>query len=235
MTIKGVLFDFSGTLLRIETTESWLRAVLAEAGTVLPEPEFRRCAQELEYVGALPGGTPSPRVPDHLRDIWAVRDESADNHRIAYTGLSGVVDLPHPGLHDALYNRHMTPPAWGPYPDTAAVLAGLRERGIRVGVLSNIGWDLRPVFREHGLDQYVDTYVLSYEHGIQKPDPRLFGIALEQLGVAPEDALMVGDDRHADGGAAQLGCAVHFVDHLPAHERPGQLLPVLGLVDGSAG
>ncbi len=235
MTIKGVLFDFSGTLLRIETTDSWLRACLDEAGMELSEAEFRRYADELDHIGALPGGTPTPRVPDHLRDIWAVRDTSAENHRDAYTGLSGVVELPSPALHGALYDRHMTPPAWGPYPDTAPVLQGLRERGVRVGVVSNIGWDLRPVFREHGLDPYIDTYVLSYEHGIQKPDPRLFAVALEQLAVAPEDTLMVGDDRRADGGAAQLGCAVHFVDHLPAHERPGQLLPVLDLVDGRAG
>ncbi|MFI6937921.1 HAD family hydrolase [Streptomyces sp. NPDC050418] len=235
MTIKGVLFDFSGTLLRIEGTDSWLRAVLDETGTTLDEAEFRRCADELDYVGAIPGGSPTPRVPEHLGAVWAVRDESMENHRAAYTGLSGVVTLPSQDLHGALYDRHMTPAAWGPYPDTEQVLRGLRERGIRVGVVSNIGWDLRPVFREHGLDPYIDAYVLSFEHGIQKPDPRLFAVALERLGVAPQDALMVGDDRRADGGAAELGCAVHFVDHLPAAERPGQLLPVLALVDGAAG
>lgn len=36
MTIKGVLFDFSGTLFRVESTESWLRAVLADTGVALP-------------------------------------------------------------------------------------------------------------------------------------------------------------------------------------------------------
>jgi putative hydrolase of the HAD superfamily len=40
---------------------------------------------------------------------------------------------------------------------------------------------------------------------------------------------MVGDDRHADGGAAALGCAVHFVDHLPVDERPEALRAVLAL------
>jgi putative hydrolase of the HAD superfamily len=124
----------------------------------------------------------------------------------------------------------MTPAAWAPYPDAAGVLAALRERGIAVGVVSNIGWDLRPVFRAHGLDLYVGAYVLSYEHGIQKPDPRLFRRACDVLGVAPEDTLMVGDSRPADGGAAALGCAVHFVDHLPVSARPDGLRPVLGLV-----
>jgi hypothetical protein len=41
---------------------------------------------------------------------------------------------------------------------------------------------------------------------------------------------MVGDSRSADGGAAALGCRVHFVDHLPADQRPNGLLPVLDLV-----
>ncbi len=76
----------------------------------------------------------------------------------------------------------------------------------------------------------MDAYVLSYEHGVQKPDPRLFETACEALGHAPRDVLMVGDDRRADGGAAALGCAVHFVDHLPADERPAGLRPVLARV-----
>jgi putative hydrolase of the HAD superfamily len=98
-------------------------------------------------------------------------------------------------------------------------------------VVSNIGWDLRPVFREHGLDPFVGTYVLSYEHGVQKPDPRLFATACAELGIAPGNTLMVGDDRTADGGAAALGCALYFVDHLPAADRPDGLRPVLDLVD----
>jgi putative hydrolase of the HAD superfamily len=231
MTIKGVLFDFSGTLFRVESTESWLRAVLAEADIPLSEAELVRAAQDLESAGALPGGAfPAGPLPDDLNDVWAIRDESAQAHRAAYTGLSRRVALPDPRLYDALYDRHMVPEAWRPYPDAEEVLGALRERGIAVAVVSNIGWDPRPVFRAHGLDPYVGAYVLSYRHGIQKPDPRLFAIACDALGVAPEDTLMVGDSRPADGGAAALGCAVHFVDHLPVTERPDGLRPVLDLI-----
>ncbi|MFI9170328.1 HAD family hydrolase [Streptomyces lincolnensis] len=229
--MNAVLFDFSGTLFRIESTESWLRAVLAEAEVLLAEPEVLRAAQALERSGALPGGAPAVRrIPDELAAVWEIRDESAELHRAAYTGLARQVPLPDPALHDALYERHMTPAAWTPYPDAVEVLGALRERGIAVGVVSNIGWDPRPVFREHGLDAYVDTYVLSYEHGIQKPDPRLFATACAALGVEPNGTLMVGDDRRADGGAAALGCGVHFVDHLPVAQRPDGLRPVLDLV-----
>ncbi|GGN08681.1 HAD family hydrolase [Streptomyces fuscichromogenes] len=228
--MTAVLFDFSGTLFRIESTESWLRAVLAETEVPLSEAELVQAAGALEVAGAQPGGAFPVALPEELAGVWAVRDESAELHRAAYTGLSRRVTLPDPALHDALYERHMTPRAWTPYPDAARVLRTLREHGIGVGVVSNIGWDLRPVFREHGLDAYVDAYVLSYEHGVQKPDPRLFTVALEALAAEPAKTLMVGDSRPADGGAAALGCRVHFVDPLPAADRPDALLPVLDLV-----
>ncbi|MEU8713179.1 HAD family hydrolase [Streptomyces sp. NPDC001414] len=228
--MDAVLFDFSGTLFRIESTESWLRAVAEESGAEFTGTELTETAQALEAAGAQPGGANPLELPADLAEVWSVRDQSAALHRTAYTGMSRRVPLPDPALHDALYERHMTPRAWAPYPDAAEVLRTLRAQGIGVGVVSNIGWDLRPVFRAHGLDAYVDTYVLSYEHGVQKPDPRLFTVALEALGAAPARTLMVGDSRPADGGAAALGCRVHFVDHLPVAERPDALLPVLDLV-----
>lgn len=229
--MKAVLFDFSGTLFRIESTESWLRAGLAEVGAALAEPEVRHLAAALERAGALPGGAKPVEVPGHLVELYAQCDRSAEEHRAAYTGLSRLVALPEPRLHDVLYERHMDPHAWHPYPDALDVLQRLRARGVRTAVVSNIGWDPRPVFRAHGLDPYVDAYVLSYEHEIQKPDPRLFALACERLGADPRDTLMVGDDRHADGGATALGCAVRFVDHLPVTERPDALRPVLDLVE----
>ncbi|MEU4035587.1 HAD family hydrolase [Streptomyces collinus] len=228
--MAAVLFDFSGTLFRVESTESWLRAVLEAAGLALPEAEVVERAKALEVAGALAGGANPVEVPEDLAEAWAVRDKSAALHRAAYTALSRRVPLPDAALHDALYERHMTPAAWAPYPDAIHVLRTLRERGTRVGVVSNIGWDLRPVFHEHGLDPYVDVYTLSYEHGVQKPDPRLFSAACAELGADPRDVVMVGDSRSADGGAAALGCRVHFVDHLPVAQRPDALLPVLDMV-----
>ncbi|MEU8967914.1 HAD-IA family hydrolase [Streptomyces monashensis] len=230
--MTAVLFDFSGTLFRIESTESWLRATLDASGRTLPEPQLRKAARALEASGALPGSGVEPAgLPAELTGLWSVRDESAQLHRAAYIGAARQVPLPWPELYDELYERHMAPAAWSPYPDAAEVLRTLRERGIGIGVVSNIGWDLRPVFRHHGLDAYVDAYVLSYEHGVQKPDPRLFSVACAALGADPRQVVMVGDSKEADGGAAALGCRVHFVDHLPVAERPDALLPVLDLVD----
>ncbi|GAA3717187.1 HAD-IA family hydrolase [Streptomyces tremellae] len=234
MTFKAVLFDFSGTLFRIESAKSWLSSALAQTGVDMPADEVRRSAMRLAVAGALPGGPLPERVPDHLARAWAARDESAELHRAAYTGVARQVELPDEALYDALYERHMAPAAWRPYADTAEVLGGLRRAGIAVGVVSNIGWDLRPVFRAHGMDGLVDAYVLSYEHGTQKPDPRLFRTACDELGQDPHDVLMVGDSRTADGGAAALGCEVFFVDHLPVEERPTGLRPVLQLAGAGA-
>jgi putative hydrolase of the HAD superfamily len=232
MTIKGCMFDFSGTLLRIEPAGSWLRAVLDEMGIAVPEAEFAAHARRLARTGGQPGGAQPEVLPPHLEQLWGERDRTAAQHRAAYTGLAREAALPWgEAVYDKLYDRHMTPAAWRPYPDACEVLGELRRRGTAVAVVSNIGWDLRPVLREHGLERFVDVFVLSYEHGIQKPDPRIFRIACEGLGLPPEQVAMVGDDRRADAGAAALGCPVHLVDHLPVEQRPDGLRPVLRLLD----
>ncbi|MFJ7587697.1 HAD family hydrolase [Streptomyces sp. NPDC097617] len=228
--IAGVMFDFSGTLLRVESTAEWLDAALAETGNALTEEDSGETVRRLTEYGALPGGPSPHHMPEHLEALWGQRDISADQHRAAYGGLTRAAGITDPELAEALYHRHMAPAAWRPYPDTAPVLRELRRRGLPVAVVSNIGWDLRPVFRAHGLDELVDAYVLSFELGTQKPDPVIFRAACDRLGLAPADVLMVGDDRRADGGAGALGCPVHFVDHLPVDRRPAGLSPLLQLL-----
>ncbi|MGI5486289.1 HAD family hydrolase [Microtetraspora malaysiensis] len=231
--IKGVMFDFSGTLFRAEPTETWLRAVITEAGYDLREDELTACAARLEEAGALPGGPPPRHVPEYLAELWKERDLSAERHRAAYTELAREAALPCPDLADALYDRTLTPAAWLPYPDTESTLRELRRREIPVAVVSNIGWDLRPVFRHHGVDDLIEQYLLSFEQGAKKPDPTIFQTACALLGVAPDEVVMVGDNHTADGGAATLGCIVHLVEHLPVDQRPAALTAVLDLLGPS--
>lgn len=230
MKAKGCMFDFSGTVFRIEPCTDWLRGALDAAGVEVPDDEIAHWAARLEQSGAQPGGAPPAGWRPQAADPdWARRDLSAELHRRAYTARSRASGLPW-DIHDLLYDRHMAPAAWQPYPDAAEVLGALRTRGVPVAVVSNIGWNLRPVFAAHGLDDLVDAFVLSYEFGCQKPDPAIFLAACRELGVPPRETLMVGDDRGADGGAAAVGCPVHFVDHLPADRRPDGLRGVLGLL-----
>ncbi|GAB3276831.1 HAD-IA family hydrolase [Actinocorallia lasiicapitis] len=233
--IKGVMFDFSGTLLRIEPIEEWVRAVLDTSETSLPEAAILACVERLEHFGAQPGGPAPAEIPPRIHPLWTTRDLTAENHRAAYTALTIEALPPLPSfttrlLADALYDRTQHPAAWRPYPDTAPTLAALHERGIPVAVVSNIGWDLRPVFSHHALSPYIDHYLLSYEFGAQKPDPSVFEAACAALGLPPAAVLMVGDDLHADTGAAALGCPLHLVEPLPADARPSALLPVLALL-----
>jgi FMN phosphatase YigB (HAD superfamily) len=96
--------------------------------------------------------------------------------------------------------------AWLPFDDTAPFLRALHARRIPVAVVSNIGWDPRPIFERHDMLALIDTFVLSYEHGIMKPDPGLFSAACLAIGVAPEETAMIGDSARSDGGATAIGC-----------------------------
>ncbi|MGW9116596.1 HAD family hydrolase [Streptomyces sp. NPDC055663] len=228
--IKAVMLDFSGTLFRIESAAEWLSAVVADAGLAVPEDERDACVGRLEEFGAQPGGVPPRRVPPHLEELWRERDLTAERHRAAFTAMTREAGLPAADLDEALYERSQMSEAWQPYADAEATLRALRGRGIPIAVVSNIGWDMRPVFRDHGLDDLVDAYFLSFKCGVKKPDPRIFQMACDKLGVAPGDALMVGDEPIADSGAAALGCQVHLLDPLPVDRRPSALAEVLQLL-----
>jgi putative hydrolase of the HAD superfamily len=86
-------------------------------------------------------------------------------------------------------------------------------------VVSNIHYDIREHFRRHGLDRYVESYVLSFEHGCQKPDAEMYTRALDALEVDADRALMVGDTPLLDGGAADVGIPTYI---LPGPFRAGR-------------
>jgi HAD superfamily hydrolase (TIGR01549 family) len=85
------------------------------------------------------------------------------------------------------------------------VLGRLSTSGIRVIVVSDNHVNLRHHTRLAGIERWIDDWVLSYEHGVQKPDPQIFELALAAANVHASEALMVGDRHEADGAASQLG------------------------------
>jgi HAD superfamily hydrolase (TIGR01509 family) len=110
-----------------------------------------------------------------------------------------------PALAETLYGLDLEPLAHPFYEDVPETLARLKSLGVWVAVVSDIHFDLRPEFALRGLDGLVDDFILSFEHGVQKPDPRIFMLALETLGVQASEALMVGDRPDRDGGAVLAG------------------------------
>ena len=215
---RAVLFDFSGTLFRLEGHDSWFDGITVDEQAVQGHVQ----AELMRRVTA-PTGSSVPMNAEQQHN-WANRDLEPHLHREAYlhvlreSGLTGA-DA------DALYPKLVDPASWTPYPDAAAALNGLRANGIKTAVVSNIAFDLRPALAAAGAG--VDEYVLSFEVGAVKPDPAIFRTALDRLGVDAADALMVGDSEEADGGARALGCAFALVDPVPTDRRPDGLISAL--------
>jgi HAD superfamily hydrolase (TIGR01509 family) len=213
--VDAVLFDFHGTLAQVEDAVTWVLAAAAACGCDLDRARATVLADQLVTAGRAGGPVPQ-RVPPHLAEVYAERDLSERNHRTAYTGLAATVATDVEGLADALYDRLLGPEGWLPYADTEPTMRALHEAGVRIAVVSNIGFDIRPHFAAWGLDRLVDAFVLSYEVGRCKPDPAIFLRACAMLDTVPDRALMVGDTP-ADAGAVTTGCAALV---LPAAE-PG--------------
>lgn len=221
MPIRGVLFDFAGTLFRLEDEQTWLDTAINEAGVGLDAATrasllHGMTAPAVEY----------DRLPERLREVWHRRDLDPRLHHEIYLGLLEAYDV-HGELGERIYRQLVSPDNWFPYPDTADVLRRLRDAGTAVGVVSNIAWDIRKAFARYQLDGLVHSFVLSYEFGAMKPDPRIFEHACAQLGVPPAEVLMVGDSAAADGGARAVGSAFAQVEPLPTTQRPSALLDAL--------
>ena len=219
-TTRAVLFDFSGTLFRLEEDDSWF------AGMQVDEREVDGHVQaELMRRLTAPTGR-SVDMDEMQHRNWVNRDLEPHLHREAYLHVlreSGLT-VEHA---ESLYGLLIEPANWTAYPDTAAVLASLHRQGIKIAIVSNIAFDLRPAFTAIGAHEFVDEFVLSFEVGAVKPSPEIFRTALSRLGVSAEDALMVGDSEEADGGALAVGCRFALVDPLPTDKRPTGLIEAL--------
>lgn len=84
------------------------------------------------------------------------------------------------------------------YEEAPDVLAALRDRGVTVAICSNWDWDIDRAVAGAGLAGAVDLVVTSAQAGARKPHPRIFDHTLQRCGVAPAQALFVGDTFGAD-------------------------------------
>lgn len=212
MRTAAILFDFSATLFDptrvVDGTALAARA--RERGVPLDaavaEPLVQRI---LRYAETDPGRRRRLRC-----------DLSVEEHRAGWVATAAAVPGAAGGVAEAFHDCITDPGRWQPYPDTAATLAGLRAAGLRIGMVSNCGWDIRAAFRRAGLYGLVDAWALSCEHGRAKPDPELFRIACAALDTVPAEALMVGDDPRTDTGALAAGMPVHLLPPAPPFPAP---------------
>jgi len=157
-----------------------------------------------------------------LASLWASgRDVSTEGQvRLLLTHLEGPLpaELPARLLLDltAAYAAPVLEALPLPCDGAAEALSWAAARGLRLGLICNTGRTpgrtLRPALARRHLLRYLHACTFSDEHGLRKPDPRLFRATLAALGVGPEASVHVGDDPVADvAGAKRAGLrAVHL-------------------------
>jgi putative hydrolase of the HAD superfamily len=178
--VKAILLDALGTLLGFEPPAPHLQAELHRRGYVISRAEAERAIRaEIAYYRA------------HI-------DEGRD--RESLLGLrvrcarAMELDVPEAAALDAL----LAALRFYAYPDSAPALVALRERGIKLVVVSNWDWSLHERLAETGLTPLLDGALASAEVGAAKPDPAIFEAALRLTGTTPDQTWHVGDTPAAD-------------------------------------
>lgn len=138
---------------------------------------------------------------------WTSDDQIEETWR-RYHGLMlrhlGFSDREH-DLLPAIIEAHLSASAWEPYPDAVAALELVRSHPPRdglarpqVAVISDFGSSLADVMDTLGLRPFIDVLAISAVEGLAKPAPEFFLLACARAGVAPADAVMIGDSYRAD-------------------------------------
>lgn len=181
MKYDAVIFDLFGTLVDIFSLE-----------------EYRRFLDDLCAVLGV--------TPNDFMNRW---DEKADERALGTVPvaeqLAGLcrdlgVDVTREQLARAVEMRvDFVRGVLVPRDDAASTLAALRERGFKIGVISDCSEEVVAAWPATPLAPLVHEAVLSAAEGMKKPDPRVYELACERLGVAPEKCMFVGD-----GGSREL-------------------------------
>jgi putative hydrolase of the HAD superfamily len=191
MTVEAVIFDWGGTLTPWHTIDA------AELWSWICEPHF-----------------PPPEAANYAAALLAAEDELWRQSRTEQRSatMSALFELAGVAATEAFLASYLG--AWEPHtftdPDVPDLLGYLRDRGIRIGVLSNTMWPRswhENVFRRDGVLELIDGAVYSSEIQWTKPHPAAFRAAMTAIGVTdPAGCVFVGDRPFDDvHGAKSAG------------------------------
>ena len=136
------------------------------------------------------------RSAARANDLWTTSPERSrrfwhDVYREFVVEL-GIADAD--GLLDVLYATFTDLANYRVFEDVPPVLERLRDAGMVLGVVSNFEEWLEQLLEQLGVRQYFSVSVVSGIEGVEKPDPRIFQLAMERAGVRPDVSVYVGDN-----------------------------------------
>jgi putative hydrolase of the HAD superfamily len=196
--VEAVIFDWGGTLTPWQNSDgkAWTRIA---ARLVSPD--------RVDVVAAALAAAED--------ELWRrSREEHRSGSLAEIFGAAGVAE------HDLAYTAHEEEWEWATFtdPDAAVLLTGLRERGIRVGVLSNTSWSRarhEQIFVRDGVAHLIDGAVYTCDIPWTKPHPEAFRAAMAAVGATdPARCVFVGDRPFDDiYGARSAGMRAVFLPH----------------------
>jgi putative hydrolase of the HAD superfamily len=231
-----------------------LDTLFLDAGGVLVHPSWARVSAALGDVGIdVPASRLALAEPHAMRvlDEATIVGTTDDRKRgwLYFNLILEQVGVPlSPQTDQALaelQQYHAAHNLWERVePDVVPALAELRERGLRLVVVSNANGRLRHLFDRLELTRWFDALLDSHEWGVEKPDPRLFHLALDAAGAVASSTAHVGDLYHVDVAGARAAGLAHAVlfdaarlyddADCPRIERLADLMPWLDATAGQA-
>jgi len=221
--LAAVVFDAGGTLVRIDF--EWMSAMLAELGVTASAEELRRAeVHGRRRYDSLAGRAPRTPAAGSHPPLGSVGPTQA-----YFSGMLEAAGCRHPVLEEALerVRQRQVPPSflWArPMEGARRALDALAALGVRTCCVSNSDGRAELHLESFGMREGLEFVVDSQVEGVEKPDPRIFRIALDKLGLPAAKAVYVGDIRSVDeAGARAAGMRFVLVDPFGDYAAPGQL------------
>ena len=203
--ISTVLFDAAGTLIYLpRTVGDHYREVALRFGVALSADGLDHAFRTQWKTMPTRPSSARPR-PDDDKGWWRDLVRRVIDHTLPPTQRHV---LPFEAYFEAVYAHFAEPGVWFAYPEVTEVLADLKSRGLKLGVVSNFDRRLRAVLDHLDLARFFAKVIISSEVGIDKPDPAVFHFALDALAAPSTEAVHVGDDPKCDWGATAAGLRV---------------------------
>lgn len=198
---RALLLDAMGTLIGLRASVGSTYAAMAAQHGLQLEPAALDQAFAAAYRSAPPlafAGLAGAALEQAERDWWS--------QRIAAVLRSvGQEDGGPPELHRQLFDRYADPGLWRVYDEVPQALERWRAMGLRLAVVSNFDQRLEGLLEAFDLRRWLEVVIISSRAGAAKPSPRPFQLALEQLGLRPEQAWHIGDSGEDEAGARAAG------------------------------